>query len=117
MWSYYNWYFGVPLPIDNGEGVVPGAQDPNDVRIFVTPWVNNAKILRQCGSKLISIKRSSNQGLQVEDALLLLEKEMQTAAFYLGANSVTNFVCELHLWEDPVEYTATGTCVVLEFIG
>ena len=90
---------------------VPTCDSPDDVKIYISPWVSNAFAIQNLGPISIIL----NGDYPLDEGLELLEKKCRENAFYIGANAIINFTCEIHLWEKPVQFHADGSRCVLKF--
>lgn len=94
------------------EPVTPDCQSPEDVRVYNSAWVSNAQVIKSLGTKEVIIR---GDNLEMDIVIEALESRIKKDAFYVGANAVLNFSCDLHLWDSPATYRATGTRCVLRY--
>ena len=114
-WEFILAYYGVPVHPEDARArrVVPSCDSPDDVKVYVSPWVPNTHSTEHLGP--ISITLNGDYPLDV--GLELLERRCRENAFYVGANAVVNFTCEIHLWEKPIQFQASGSRCILKFSG
>ena len=113
-WEYIFAYYGAhgigPTDVP-GRNFIPACDSPDDVKVYTSPWVSNAHSTLSLGP--LSIVLEGDYAL--DEGLDILEKKCRENAFYIGANSIINFSCEIHLWEKPIHFHGTGSCCVLKF--
>lgn len=109
VYAYYNFNYVHETP----DAVTPSCESPEDVRVYHAAWVSNATTVKMLGPCHSSIEGE----MEIDEALEELEKRCKKDAFYFGANAITNFTCDLYLWDNPRIYKASGHRCVLRFNG
>jgi hypothetical protein len=112
-WEFLLAYYGAVSPPESSheKKVIPSCDSPDDVMVYISPWVANAYAVEHLGPVSITL----NGDYPLDEGLALLEKKCRENAFYIGANAVINFTCEIYLWEKPTQFQANGSRCVLKF--
>ena len=84
---------------------------PDDIRIYTSPWVANANIIKTLGVLSLTLEGDYS----IDEGLEKVEYECKQNAFYMGANAITNFTCDIYLWDTPRTFRAGGARCILQF--
>ena len=105
-------YWGMfGIPYTGYEDKKPDAfycESPADVSIFQSPWVAGTRSVAYRGPTTVTIEVDT-----IAEAFYIIDDCMKERAFYMGCNAVVGYERDLHVWEEPIICTATGTLAIL----